>query len=149
MPRVEANKTYSIADAIRSGESVEDIKKSFEKALQEAEAEVNAEKEKEAATAREKEANLAETREHLVLDLLDYLILLDIIPKDEVTGDVILELEESLEEVEKNYRARIATIKSWSNLNKVRDAVVKESREKRNKVEPDADRIIKEFLKSL
>jgi gamma-glutamylcysteine synthetase len=139
------NKTYSIADAIRSGESVEDIKKSFEKALQEAEAEVNAEKEKEAATA----ANLAETREHLVLDLLDYLILLDIISKDEVTGDMILELEESLEEVEKNYRARIATIKSWSNLNKVRDIMAKESREKRNKVEPDADRIIKEFLKSL
>ena len=146
----------SLADALRDGVSLEDIRKSFEAALQDAQSEVAAEKKKaQEAKACEKrgdcnELDLDVCREGMIYMVLDYLTALGLIPKDmEIEDDDIDHLIDMMKEVEEEYKAEIGFMKMLSAMAKM-EADKKEKVSRKKVIEkPSADYVIAQFLKGL
>lgn len=147
----------SLADALRNGASLEDIRKSFEAALQDAQSEVAAEKKKaQEAKACEKcgdcdELDLDVCREEMIYAVLDYLTALGLIPEDIEIEEYydIDRLIDVIKEVEKEYKVEIDFMKMLEAMNKI-EADKKEKVSKKKVVEKSsADYVIAQFLKRL
>lgn len=146
----------SLADALRDGASLEDIRKSFEAALQDAQSEVAAEKKKaQEAKACEKcgdcdESDLDVCREEMIYAVLDYLTALGLIPEDmEIEDDDIDHLIDMIKEVEEEYKAKIGFIKMLSAMTKMEADKKEKVSEKKVAEKPSADYVIAQFLKGL
>lgn len=147
----------SLTDALRDGASLEDIRKSFEAALQDAQSEVAAEKKKaQEAKACEKcgdcdELDLDVCREEMIYAVLDYLTALGLIPEDmEIEDDDIDHLIDMIKEVEEEYKAKIGFIKMLSAMAKMEADKKEKVSEKKVAEKPSAaDDVIAQFLKGL
>ena len=146
----------SLADALRDGASLEDIRKSFEAALQDAQSEVAAEKKKaQEAKACEKcgdcdELDLDVCREEMIDAVLDYLTALDLIPEDmEIEDDDIDHLIDMIKEVEEEYKAKIGFMKMLSVMAKMEADKKEKVSEKKVAEKSSADYVIAQFLKGL
>ena len=146
----------SLADALRDGVSLEDIRKSFEAALQDAQSEVAAEKKKaQEAKACGKcgdcdELDLDVCREEMIYAVLDYLTALGLIPEDmEIEDDDIDHLIDMIKEVEEEYKAKIDFIKMFSAMAKMEADKKEKVSEKKVAEKPSADDVIAQFLKGL
>lgn len=146
----------SLADALRDGASLEDIRKSFEAALQDAQSEVAAEKKKaQEAKACENcgdcdELDLDVCREEMIYAVLDYLTALGLIPEDmEIEDDDIDHLIDMIKEVEEEYKAKIGFIKMLSAIAKIEADKKEKVSEKKVAEKPSADDVIAQFLKGL
>ena len=146
----------SLADALRDGASLEDIRKSFEAALQDAQNEVAAEKKKaQEAKACENcgdcdELDLDVYREEMIYAVLDYLTALGLIPEDmEIEDDDIDHLIDMIKEVEEEYKAKISFIKMLSTMTKMEVDKKEKVSEKKVAEKPSADDVIAQFLKGL
>lgn len=149
----------SLADALRDGASLEDIRKSFEAALQDAQSEVAAEKKK-AQKAQEAKAcencgdcdelDLDVCREEMIYAVLDYLTALGLIPEDmEIEDDDIDHLIDMIKEVEEEYKAKIDFMKMLSAMAKMEADKKEKVSEKKVAEKPSADDVIAQFLKGL
>lgn len=146
----------SLADALRDGASLEDIRKSFEAALQNAQNEVAAEKKKaQEDKACEKcgdcdELDLDVCREEMFYAVLDYLTALGLIPENmEIEDDDIDHLIDMIKEVEEEYKAKISFIKMLSAMTKMEADKKEKVSEKKVAEKPSADYVIAQFLKGL
>ena len=146
----------SLADALRDGASLEDIRKSFEAALQDAQSEVAAEKKKaQEAKACENcgncdELDLDVCREEMIYAVLDYLTALGLIPEDmEIEDDDIGHLIDMIKEVEEEYKAKIGFMKMLSAMAKMEADKKEKVSEKKVAEKPSADDVIAQFLKGL
>lgn len=146
----------SLADALRDGASLEDIRKSFEAALQDAQNEVAAEKKKaQEAKACENcgdcdELDLDVCREEMIYAILDYLTALGLIPEDmEIEDDDIDHLIDMIKEVEEEYKAKIGFMKMLSAMAKMEADKKEKVSEKKVAEKPSADDVIAQFLKGL
>lgn len=146
----------SLADALRDGASLEDIRKSFEAALQDAQNEVAAEKKKaQEDKACEKcgdcdELDLDVCREEMIYAVLDYLTALGLIPENmEIEDDDIDHLIDMIKEVEEEYKAKISFIKMLSAMTKMEADKKEKVSEKKVAEKPSADYVIAQFLKGL
>lgn len=146
----------SLADALRDGASLEDIRKSFEAALQDAQSEVAAEKKKaQEAKACENcddcdELDLDVCREEMIYAVLDYLTALGLIPEDmEIEDDDIDHLIDMIKEVEEEYKAKIGFMKMLSAMVKMEADKKEKVSEKKVAEKPSADDVIAQFLKGL
>ena len=147
----------SLADALRDGASLEDIRKSFEAALQDAQSEVAAEKKAQEAKAKacEKcgdcdELDLDVCREEMIYAVLDYLTALGLIPEDmEIEDDDIDHLIDMIKEVEEEYKAKIGFIKMLSAMAKMEADTKEKVSEKKVAEKSSADYVIAQFLKGL
>lgn len=147
----------SLADALRDGASLEDIRKSFEAALQDAQNEVAAEKKKKAQEAKAcencgdcDELDLDVCREEMIYAVLDYLTALGLIPEDmEIEDDDIDHLIDMIKEVEEEYKAKIGFIKMLSAMAKMEADKKEKVSEKKVAEKPSADDVIAQFLKGL
>ena len=146
----------SLADALRDGASLEDIRKSFEAALQDAQSEVAAEKKKaQEAKACEKrgdcdDLDLDVCREEMIYAVLDYLTALGLIPEDmEIEDDDIDHLIDMIKEVEEEYKAKIGFMKMLSAMAKMEADKKEKVNEKKVAEKPSADDVIAQFLKGL
>lgn len=146
----------SLADALRDGASLEDIRKSFEAALQDAQNEVAAEKKKaQEAKACENcgncdELDLDVCREEMIYAVLDYLTALGLIPEDmEIEDDDIDHLIDMIKEVEEEYKAKIGFMKMLSAMAKMEADKKEKVSEKKVAEKPSADDVIAQFLKGL
>lgn len=146
----------SLADALRDGASLEDIRKSFEAALQDAQSEVAAEKKKaQEAKACENcgncdELDLDVCREEMIYAVLDYLTALGLIPEDmEIEDDDIDHLIDMIKEVEEEYKAKISFMKMLSAMTKMEADKKEKVSEKKVVEKSSADYVIAQFLKGL
>ena len=146
----------SLADALRDGASLEDIRKSFEAALQDAQSEVAAEKKKaQEAKACENcgdcdELDLDVCREEMIYAVLDYLTALGLIPEDmEIEDEDIDHLIDMIKEVEEEYKAKIGFMKMLSAMAKMEADKKEKVSEKKVAEKPSADYVIAQFLKRL
>lgn len=146
----------SLADALRDGASLEDIRKSFEAALQDAQSEVVAEKKKaQEAKACEKcggcdELDLDVCRAEMVYAVLNCLTALGLIPEDmEIEDDDIDLLIDMIKEVEEEYKAKIGFMKMLSAMAKMEADKKEKVSEKKVAEKPSADDVIAQFLKGL
>ena len=146
----------SLADALRDGASLEDIRKSFEAALQDAQNEVAAEKKKaQEAKACENcddcdELDLDVCREEMIYAVLNYLTVLGLIPEDmEIEDDDIDHLIDMIKEVEEEYKAKIGFMKMLSAMAKMEADKKEKVSEKKVAEKPSADDVIAQFLKGL
>ena len=146
----------SLADALLNGASLEDIRKSFEAALQDAQSEVAAEKKKaQEAKACEKcgdcdELDLDVCREEMIYAILDYLTALGLIPKNiEIEDDDIDPLIDMIKEVEEEYKAKIGFMKMLSVMAKMEADKKEKVSEKKVAEKSSADYVIAQFLKGL
>lgn len=146
----------SLADALRDGASLEDIRKSFEAALQDAQNEVSAEKKKaQEAKACENcgdcdELDLDVCREEMIYAVLDYLTALGLIPEDmEIEDDDIDHLIDMIKEVEEEYKAKIGFMKMLSAMAKMEADKKEKVSEKKVAEKSSADDVIAQFLKGL
>lgn len=146
----------SLADALRDGVSLEDIRKSFEAALQDAQSEVAAEKKKaQEAKACKKcgdcdELDLDVCREEMIYAVLDYLTALGLIPEDiEIEDDDIDHLIDMIKEIEEEYKAKIGFMKMLSAMAKMEVDKKEKVSEKKVAEKPSADDVIAQFLKGL
>ena len=147
----------SLADALRDGISLENIRKSFEAALQDAQSEVAAEKKKKAQEAKacEKcgdcdELDLDVCREEMIYAVLDYLTALGLIPEDmEIEDDDIDHLIDMIKEVEEEYKAKIGFMKMLSAMTKMEVDKKEKVSEKKVVEKSSADYVIAQFLKGL
>lgn len=146
----------SLADALRDGASLEDIRKSFEAALQDAQNEVAAEKKKaQEDKACEKcgdcdELDLDVCREEMIYAVLDYLTALGLIPENmEIEDDDIDHLIDMIKEVEEEYKAKISFIKMLSAMTNMEADKKEKVSEKKVAEKPSADYVIAQFLKGL
>lgn len=146
----------SLADALRDGASLEDIRKSFEAALQDAQSEVAAEKKKaQEAKACENcddcdELDLDVCREEMIYAVLDYFTALGLIPEDmEIEDDDIDHLIDMIKEVEEEYKAKIGFMKMLSAMVKMEADKKEKVSEKKVAEKPSADDVIAQFLKGL
>ena len=153
----------SLADALRDGASLEDIRKSFESALQDAQSEVAAEKQ--AQKAQEAKAKTCEKcgdgncneldldvcREEMIYAILDYLTALGLIPEDtEIEDDEINHLINITKEIEKEHKAKLSFMKMFSTMFKMEASKKEKVGEKRVVKRPSAaDDVIAQFLKGL
>ena len=155
-------KMMSLADALRDGTSLEDIRKSFESALQDAQSEIAAEKK--AQKAQEAKAKACEKRgdgncdeldldvcrEEMVYAILDYLTALGFIPKDiEIKDDDIDHLINMTKETEEEYKAKLSFMKMFSTMFKMEAGKKEKVSEKRVVERSSADDVIAQFLKGL
>ena len=145
----------SLADALRDGASLEDIRKSFEAALQDAQSEVVAEKKKaQEAKACEKcggcdELDLDVCRAEMVYAVLNCLTALGLIPEDmEIEDDDIDLLIDMIKEVEEEYKAKMV-MKMLSAMAKMEADKKEKVSEKKVAEKPSADDVIAQFLKGL
>lgn len=146
----------SLADVLRDGASLEDIRKSFEAALQDAQSEVAAEKKKaQEAKACENcgdcdELDLDVCREEMIYAVLDYFTALGLIPEDmEIEDDDIDHLIDMIKEVEEEYKAKIGFMKMLSAMAKMEADKKEKVSEKKVAEKPSADDVIAQFLKGL
>ena len=146
----------SLADALRDGASLEDIRKSFEAALQDAQSEVAAEKKKaQEAKACEKcgdcdDLDLDVCREEMIYAILDYLTALGLIPEDmEIEDDDIDHLIDMIKEVEEEYKAKLGFMKMFSVMAKMETDTKEKVNKKKVTEKPSADDVIAQFLKGL
>ena len=147
----------SLADALRDGASLEDIRKSFEAALQDAQNEVAAEKKKKAQEAKAcencgdcDELDLDVCREEMIYAVLDYLTALGLIPEDmEIEDDDIDHLIDMIKEVEEEYKAKIGFMKMLSAMAKMEADKKEKVSEKKVAEKSSADYVIAQFLKGL
>ena len=146
----------SLADALRDGASLEDIRKFFEAALQDAQSEVAAEKKKaQEAKACEKcgdcdELDLDVCREEMIYAVLDYLTALGLIPEDmEIEDDDIDHLIDMIKEVEEEYKAKLGFMKMFSAMTKIEVDTKEKVNKKKVTEKPTADDVIAQFLKGL
>ena len=147
----------SLADALRDGVSLEDIRKSFEAALQDAQSEVAAEKKKKAQEAKAcencgdcDELDLDVCREEMIYAVLDYLTALGLIPEDmEIEDDDIDHLIDMIKEVEEEYKAKLGFMKMFSIMAKMETDTKEKVSEKKVAEKPSADDVIAQFLKGL
>ena len=146
----------SLADALRDGASLEDIRKSFEAALQDAQSEVAAEKKKaQEAKACENcgdcdELDLDVCREEMIYAVLDYLTALGLIPEDmEIEDDDIDHLIDMIKEVEEEYKTKISFMKMLLAMAKMEADKKEKVSEKKVAEKPSADYVIAQFLKGL
>ena len=146
----------SLADALRDGVSREDIRKSFEAALQDAQNEVAAEKKKaQEAKACEKcgdcdELDLDVCRAEMIYTILDYLTALGLIPEDmENEDDDIDHLIDMIKEVEEECKAKIGFMKMFSAMTKMEVDEKEKVNKKKVAEHPSADDVIVRFLKGL
>ena len=152
----------SLADALRDGASLEDIRKSFESALQDAQSEVAAEKkaqkaqEAKAKTCEKRgdgncdELDLDECREEMIYAILDYLTALGLIPEDmEIEDNDIDHLINMTKEIEKEYKAKLSFMKMFSTMFKMEAGKKEKVGEKRVAERSSADYVIAQFLKGL
>ena len=146
----------SLADALRDGVSLEDIRKSFEAALQDAQSEVAAEKKKaQEAKACENcddcdEVDLDVCREEMIYAVLDYLTALGLIPEDmEIEDDDIDHLIDMIKEIEEEYKAKIGFMKMLSAMAKMEADKKEKVSEKKVAEKSSADDVIAQFLKGL
>jgi predicted molibdopterin-dependent oxidoreductase YjgC len=146
----------SLADALRDGASLEDIRKSFEAALQDAQSEVAAEKKKaqEAKACKNcgdcDELDLDVCREEMIYAVLDYLTALGLIPEDmEIEDDDIDHLIDMIKEVEEEYKAKIGFVEMLSVMAKMEADKKEKVSEKKVAEKPSADDVIAQFLKGL
>ena len=152
-------KMMSLADALRDGTSLEDIRKSFESALQDAQSEVAAEKKAQEAKAKacEKrgdgncdELDLDVCREEMIYAILDYLTALGLIPEDmEIKDNDIDHLINITKEIEKEYKAKLSFMKMFSTMFKMEAGKKEKVSEKRVIERTSADDVIAQFLKGL
>lgn len=149
----------SLTDALRDGVSLEDIRKSFETALQEAQSEIAAEQATQASKCNGDcgqcdcgEIDLDEAREDMVLAVIDYLTALGIMPEDmEITDEDIDTLLESLEEIKEQYKAKLNFMKMLAAMAKMdAEQSTKEKVDTKKAADKSsADDIIAKFLKEL
>lgn len=146
----------SLADALCDGVSLEDIRKSFEAALQDAQSEVAAEKKKaQEAKDCEKcgdcdELDLDVCREEMIYAVLDYLTALGLIPEEmEIDDEDIDHLIDMIKEVEEEYKAKIGFMKMLSAMAKMEADKKEKVSEKKVAEKPSADDVIAQFLKGL
>ena len=147
----------SLADALRDGASLEDIRKSFEAALQDAQSEVAAEKKKaQEAKACEKcgdcdELDLDVCREEMIYAVLDYLTALGLIPEDTEIEEYynIDRLIDMIKEVEEEHKAKIGFMKMLSAMAKMEADTKEKVSEKKVAEKSSADYVIAQFLKGL
>ena len=146
----------SLADALRDGVSLEDIRKSFEAALQDAQSEVAAEKKKaQEAKACENcsdcdELDLDVCREEMIYAILDYLTALGLIPEDmEIEDDDIDHLIDMIKEVEEEYKAKLGFMKMFATMTKMETGKKEKVSKKKVVEKPSADDVIAQFLKGL
>ena len=147
----------SLADALRDGASLEDIRKSFEAALQDAQSEVAAEKKKaQEAKACEKcgdcdELDLDVCREEMIYAVLDYLTALGLIPEGIEIEEYydIDRLIDMIKEVEEEYKAKIGFMKMLSAMAKMEAGTKEKVSEKKVAEKSSADYVIAQFLKGL
>lgn len=147
----------SLADALRDGASLEDIRKSFEAALQDAQNEVAAEKKKaQEAKACEKcgdcdELDLDVCRAEMIYTILDYLTALGLIPEDmEIEEDDDIDhLIDMIKEVEEEYKAKIGFMRMFSAMTKMEVDEKEKVNKKKVAEQPSADDVIVRFLKGL
>lgn len=149
----------SLADALRDGVSLEDIRKSFEAALQDAQNEVAAEKKKKKKAQEAKacencgdcdELDLDVCREEMIYAVLDYLTALGLIPEDmEIEDDDIDHLIDMIKEVEEEYKAKISFMKMLSAMTKMEADKKEKVSEKKVVEKSSADYVIAQFLKGL
>lgn len=149
----------SLTDALRDGASPEDIRKSFEAALQDAQNEVAAQQ-AEASKSGDcsgdcarctqcAECELDEAREDMIYAVLDYLTALGLIPEDlEIEDDDIDTLIESIKEVENEFKAKIGFMRMLADIARMKEAEKEEKPAQDKKVDA-ADAIIQQFLKGL
>lgn len=148
----------SLTDALRDGVSLEDIRKSFESALQEAQSEIAAEQA--AKTTKHcngdcgecEDVNLDEAREDMVLAVIDYLAAFGILPEDmEITDEDIDQLLDTIKEVEEQYKTKLGLMKMLAAITKmdVESSIKKKADNKKVTDKPSADDIIAKFLKEL
>lgn len=148
----------SLADALRDGVSLEDIRKSFEAALQDAQSEVAAEKKAQEAKAKacEKcgdcdELDLDVCRGDMIYAVLDYLTALGLIPEDIEIEEYydIDSLIDMIKEVEEEAKANIGFIKMLAAMTKMEADKKEKVSEKKVAEKPSADDVIAQFLKGL
>lgn len=153
----------SLTDALRDGASPEDIRKSFEAALQDAQNEVAAEQAEASkfCGGREcggdcahcsdcAECELDEAREDMIYTVLDYLTALGLIPEDlEVTDEDIETLVGAIKEVEDEYKAEIGFIRMLATMAKMKPEKAEKVGGKEIEKSDAADAIIKKFLEGL
>lgn len=148
----------SLTDALRDGASPEDIRKSFEAALQDAQNEVAAEKAKTAKTCDGKcegcndcgELDLDDCREEMIYAVLDYLTALGLVPEEmEIDDEDIDHLIDMIKEVEEEYKAKIGFMKMLSAMAKMEADKKEKVGEKKVAEKPSADDVIAQFLKGL
>lgn len=147
----------SLADALRDGASLEDIRKSFETALQDAQSEVAAEKKAQEAKAKAYEKrgdgdklDLDECREEMIYVILDYLTALGLIPEDvEIDDDDIDHLITVTKELEEEYKAKLSFMKMLSAMAKMETDKKEKVDKKKVAEKPSADDVIAQFLKGL
>lgn len=145
----------SLTDALRDGVSPEDIRKSFETALQDAQNEITAERAKTAKACDDKcegcnELDLDECREEMIYVVLDYLTALSLIPEDmEIEDDDIDHLIDMIKEVKEEYKAKIGFMKMLSAMAKMEADKKEKVSEKKVAEKPSADDVIAQFLKGL
>lgn len=142
-------KTMSLTDALRNGISLEDIRKTFEATLQDAQNEIAVEKKAQEAKACKKCGNCGELdldtcREDMLYATLDYLTVLGLIPEDmEIKDDDIDGLINMIKEIEDEYKAKLDFMKTLSAVAKELDKEEKVNKKK------TADDVIAQFLKGL
>lgn len=149
----------SLADALRDGASLEDIRKSFESALQDAQSEIAAEKKAQEAKAKACEKrgdgnydklDLDEYREEMIYAILDYLKALGLIPEDmEIEDNDIDHLINMTKEIEEEYKAKLSFMKMFSTMFKMEVGKKEKVGEKRVVKRSSADDVIAQFLKGL
>lgn len=116
----EQNETMSLTEALRDGTSPEEIRKSFEAALQEAQNEVAAEQAANEPAEDEIDEELEEAREDMIVAVIDYLYALGIIPEDvEVDDSDIENLSSLIRDVEQEYKAGLGFMKMLSDMAKM------------------------------
>lgn len=147
----------SLTDALRDGASPEDIRKSFESALKDAQNEVAAEQAAKSACDGNCEGcgecgelDLDDCREEMIYAVLDYLTALGLIPEDmEIEDDDIDHLIETIKEVEEEYKAKIGFMKMLAAMAKMEAGKKEKVGGKEIAEKPSADDVIAQFLKGL
>ena len=148
----------SLADALRDGASLEDIRKFFEAALQDAQSEVAAEKKAQEAKTKAckkcgdcDELDLDVYREDMIYAVLDYLTALGLIPEGIEIEEYydIDSLIDMIKEVEEEYKAKLGFMKMFSAMTKIEVDTKEKVNKKKVTEKPTADDVIAQFLKGL
>lgn len=128
--------SMSLADALRSGVSAEDILKDFQNELDAAKKQVAAEQAK-AKEQEEKNEELDYIREDLVEVIVEYLNALGLIDDEDMTDEEYDKLNELIKETEKDFKRISRMAEAYKAFEKELDK------------HKDADAIIKAFVESL
>ena len=148
----------SLADALRDGVSLDDIRKSFEAALQDAQSEVAAEKKAQEAKAKtcgkcgdHDEFDLDVYREDMIYAVLDYLTALGLIPEGIEIEEYydIDRLIDMIKEVEEECQAKIGFMKMLAAMTEMEADKKEKVSEKKVAEKTSADDVIAQFLKGL